>query len=253
MTVTMYDSDTAADIPADAPAVAGYVDGAAADFHELEQTHAGKPVISITRTTPGIGNARVADAERGALTYAGAAEWARNEIELGRRPTIYYSKDFAGDVTAALKAAGVAVADVDYWVADWTGEPHEIEGAVAVQYASPTVPAVDGPTGHFDLSVADASWLVGSLAPASSSSSGAAGASQPTKGFAPMPPVLKVGDLSPAVRSAQALLALHSPLAVDGDFGPHTETAVRNFQTVMHLVVDGIVGPQTWGALCTFG
>jgi peptidoglycan hydrolase-like protein with peptidoglycan-binding domain len=68
-----------------------------------------------------------------------------------------------------------------------------------------------------------------------------------------MPPTVQIGDLSGAVRSAQALLDLHVPLTLDGDFGAQTEQAVKNFQTVMHLDVDGIVGPQTWTALCAFG
>ena|SRR5713226_559604 len=38
-------------------------------------------------------------------------------------------------------------------------------------------------------------------------------------------------------------------LAVDGDFGASTETAVKCFQGWAGLSQDGIVGPQTWNAL----
>lgn len=38
-------------------------------------------------------------------------------------------------------------------------------------------------------------------------------------------------------------------LAVDGAFGPKTDTAVREFQAKSGLAVDGIVGPKTWEAL----
>ncbi|MHB8490789.1 MAG: NlpC/P60 family protein [Solirubrobacteraceae bacterium] len=48
-----------------------------------------------------------------------------------------------------------------------------------------------------------------------------------------------------AVRLAQA--ALRVP--VDGDFGPETEQAIRQFQAEKNIKVDGVVGPQTWNAL----
>ncbi len=41
----------------------------------------------------------------------------------------------------------------------------------------------------------------------------------------------------------------HPPLAKDGQFGPLTTNAVKDFQKKKGLAVDGIVGPHTWHAL----
>ncbi len=72
-------------------------------------------------------------------------------------------------------------------------------------------------------------------------------------------PFLRRGAVGTAVESAQVLL-IHRGYncggrtflgreTPDGDFGPATEKAVRDFQTKAALDIDGIVGPLTWQAL----
>jgi hypothetical protein len=57
---------------------------------------------------------------------------------------------------------------------------------------------------------------------------------------------------SHACHNLQAMLNVDGfGLAVDGAFGPHTNTAVRGFQRDSHLAQDGVVGPHTWSVLLT--
>ncbi|MER5472013.1 peptidoglycan-binding protein [Streptomyces sp. NPDC002935] len=58
------------------------------------------------------------------------------------------------------------------------------------------------------------------------------------------------GQRSGCVTELQSLLNHHgADLAVDGDFGPMTDSAVRDFQAEKGLSVDGQVGPNTKAAL----
>ncbi len=74
-------------------------------------------------------------------------------------------------------------------------------------------------------------------------------------------PLLKKGAVSNAVKNAQTLLIQHgyscggrivagheSP---DGEFGPTTEKAVKDFQDLRRLEADGEIGQDTWTALLT--
>ncbi|PTX59967.1 peptidoglycan hydrolase-like protein with peptidoglycan-binding domain [Melghirimyces profundicolus] len=67
---------------------------------------------------------------------------------------------------------------------------------------------------------------------------------------------LQQGDSGSDVKELQIRVAgwaANSPsqtyVAVDGQFGPKTEAAVKRFQSAYGLTVDGIVGPQTQSAL----
>lgn len=59
-------------------------------------------------------------------------------------------------------------------------------------------------------------------------------------------PILRRGAKGPAVAELQRMLG---GLTADGDFGPATERAVRDFQASRGLTVDAVVGPATWTAL----
>lgn len=58
------------------------------------------------------------------------------------------------------------------------------------------------------------------------------------------------GDL--VVWAQEHLVSAGYSIAVDGDFGALTQTAVEDFQAAKGLTVDGIIGPQTWGALLAY-
>ena len=65
-------------------------------------------------------------------------------------------------------------------------------------------------------------------------------------------PTISAGATGADVHRLQVLLVemkLLDPAGIDGDFGPHTDVAVRSFQEGAGLGVDGIVGPLTWAAL----
>ena len=62
--------------------------------------------------------------------------------------------------------------------------------------------------------------------------------------------ITKNGDSGDAVRAVQSqLVSKGYSLAIDGIFGPQTESAVKSFQTSRGLTSDGIVAVDTWNAL----
>ena len=57
--------------------------------------------------------------------------------------------------------------------------------------------------------------------------------------------LLKIGSSGPEVIALQKALGL----TADGDFGPGTEKAVKDFQTKNSLLSDGVVGDNTWNII----
>jgi len=66
-------------------------------------------------------------------------------------------------------------------------------------------------------------------------------------------PTLRRGDKGPYVTKAQTELAQRGyslgSSGIDGDFGPATEKAVKQFQKDWGLDQDGVIGPKTWSVL----
>jgi len=65
-------------------------------------------------------------------------------------------------------------------------------------------------------------------------------------------PTLSSGSSGDDVKRVQRILVMIKMLdytGIDGQFGPNTENAVKNFQQSKGLTVDGVVGNQTWGAM----
>ena len=57
------------------------------------------------------------------------------------------------------------------------------------------------------------------------------------------------GNSGQAVEAVQSQIDFRVDiLALDGIFGPQTDSVVRSFQAPIGLTVDGIVGPNTWNA-----
>ncbi len=64
-------------------------------------------------------------------------------------------------------------------------------------------------------------------------------------------PTLRSGATGVKVRILQRALAEagFDPGAIDGDFGGHTDAAVRNYQASEGLLADGVVGAKTIATL----
>jgi len=146
----MYDSITAADIPATAPMVAGYVDGlyrwSAADWARFPNARHVRIAVS-----PFTNDGEVLDVENGDATPAQAPAWGKMREAAGQIPHFYVNRSNVAELLAACKAAGLASFGI--WLADWTGTPHIVSGTYATQFDHPPHSG-----GHYDLSLVADYW-----------------------------------------------------------------------------------------------
>jgi hypothetical protein len=249
----MYDSDVAADIPTGAVIVAGYVDGEPGTWTAADWAlHPNAKQVQIVRAFVDAGDAL--DIENGAAMRQQAPAWVVARQKAGvARPWLYVNKANWPDLQAIIAKALGDGTSLGYWVADWSGEPHELEGADAVQYASPTL----GSPGHYDLSV-----VYGTLPSEPAPAAPVDEPAPPPAASQPAPTTTGDDDVtlteisagtaaSAPTKAAQTILNVKAGanLAVDGVFGNETETAVKAWQHFFGLTEDGIVGPDTWAVL----
>lgn len=71
------------------------------------------------------------------------------------------------------------------------------------------------------------------------------GGLRPVAPAEPKRAMLRKGSMGGSVRMLQTKLGINP----DGNFGPATERAVKDFQTASGLTPDGMVGPATWGKI----
>jgi hypothetical protein len=247
--VTIYDSVTAADIPESAGIVAGYKSGGAYTW-SAEDWARFPNATRIEIVTSAVNDGDALDVETGDATIAQIAGWVEKRRAAGvLRPWIYVER------RRWSEARGAVSGPVGWWIADWTGEPHELDDAGvpadAVQYANPPSSG-----GHFDVSE-----LYGTLPSEYTPAPEPAPEPAPAPAPAPEPspegfdmstlPELAEGASGDAVKSVQSLLNGKggAGLVVDGQFGPTTKLKVQEWQDVFHLATDGVVGPQTWASL----
>lgn len=124
MSRVMYDSVTVDQIPSDATAVAGYVDGNYRTFPALRRGWRKANKLSITVNS--LQNAACLDVETGDAPVSQVIGWVRRQRQqtLNGRPVIYASRDTMPQVLDALRRAGIGRRDVRLWSAHYGIGPH---------------------------------------------------------------------------------------------------------------------------------
>ena len=119
----MYDDVNLSLIPADAEAVAGYVNGKWPTFNAVvaKWPHAKHLSIAVTAEA----NAEALDVERYDAEPVQAPAWVRRQLARGvKRPVVYSSVSEMPQVLRVLEASGIPRRKVRVWTAHFTDVPH---------------------------------------------------------------------------------------------------------------------------------
>lgn len=123
MSIIMFDSVTLDAIPADAPAVAGYVGGNWPTYPEVVKRWPKAYHLSIAVAADE--DADCLDIERGDATPPDAPAWIRRQWSRGvARPCCYVSVANLDDLLRVLRGAGIDLSRVRFWTAHYGAGEH---------------------------------------------------------------------------------------------------------------------------------
>lgn len=133
----LYDATDPSLIP-DGPLLAGYINGKYPSYYQIAIDHPQSQVLTITVKAHNPNGsyviADILDIESGDATPDEAPGWTQAMRALSR-PIIWNYCSRLGtwpDTQSAYLLNGVL--DPDYWIADYTGQPHLVPGSVATQW-----------------------------------------------------------------------------------------------------------------------
>lgn len=159
-TITLYDAVNALDLPSDALAVAGYVDGRWPSLGAARRRFPHAMWLSIA--TSAASSAMVLDVELGDATLPDALEWVRRMHGEGTaRPALYLSASRIPDLDALLPERNLERNQLRLWSAHWNGRPHICSPACGWPMKEPpgcTQYATNAQRG-FDTSQTSTQWL----------------------------------------------------------------------------------------------
>ena len=149
---TMYDSVTPSAIPRSAEMVAGYLPPSRYAWSAAEWARFPNAVKVRIAIFASVNDGHVLDVEPGDATPAQAPGWVSMRRRAGVDPSVYCNASTWPTVRAEFRRQNVR--EPHYWIAKYDGIATIPAGAVAKQYADPTVHG----RGHFDLSVVADHW-----------------------------------------------------------------------------------------------
>lgn len=133
---TMYDAVNLANIPADATAVAGYVNGRWPTYAELAKRWPNAKYVSIAVTAEA--DADCLDIERFDATPAQAPAWVRRQLARGvKKPIVYCAVSDAKTVLSVLTLSGIKRSQIRLWTAHYTKVAHRCDKSCG--FGMPTV------------------------------------------------------------------------------------------------------------------